>query len=58
MCDLTNMNYFEMLNTDVDDFINLANYYFLKAKYTTKKSNKPKETRIHVTDETATGGWY
>ena len=52
------MNYFEMLNTDVDDFINLANYYFLKAKYTTKKSNKPKETRIHVTDETATGGWY
>ena len=56
---LTNVSFFEILKQDLDEVIWLANYLILKADNTPKKSNsKPKETRIKVNDETATGGWY
>ena len=55
---LNNISYFELLKQDLDEVIWLANYYILKAENKPTKSSKPKEQRIRVTDETATGGWY
>lgn len=56
---ITNVSYFDILNQDTEEVIWLANYLILKADNTPKKSNsKPKEQRIRVDDETATGGWY
>ena len=55
---LTNVSYFDILKQDLDEVIWLANYLILKADNTPKKQSKPKEQRIRVDDETATGGWY
>lgn len=53
------MTPFEVLKTDIDDFIILINYLMnIEQTETRPKGKTKKEQRIKVNDETATGGWF
>jgi hypothetical protein len=53
------MTPFEVLDTDIDQFITLCNYLInLDNNSTPAATSAGKETRIKVNDKTATGGWW
>ena len=53
------MTPFDVLNTDIDQFILLCNYLInLDNKGTPAAKSAGKQTRVRVNDETATGGWF
>jgi hypothetical protein len=58
-----NTNPFVIYEQDIDEVIMTINFYIelgaeQKASPATNKTQKGKQERIRVNDETATGGWF